>query len=72
MSNLTIAKLKPEITAKYPIKVYIDNQLVWDTTYDALTIYNEVLSSSKIVKEISYEFIDSRHSIARIVTKGVQ
>lgn len=68
MSKLTISELKPQITAKYPVKIYIDGQLVWDNFYDALTIYNEVLSSNKLVKDVNYESVDDHHSIARITT----
>ncbi len=70
-SNLTLRDLKENIDSMCPVRLYIDNQLIWDDfADDDIKIYDEALDSDKIVACIVYEIADWHHSVVKVTLKG--
>ena len=69
-SDLTLRDLKESIDSMCPVRLYIDDQLIWDDfADDDIKIYDEALDSDKIIACIVYETTDWHHSIAKITLK---
>lgn len=68
-SELTLKDLKENIDEMCPIRLYINDQLIWDDFTDDLAIYDEALDSDKIVACIVYEIADWHHSVVKITLK---
>ena len=84
MSELTIRDLKMVITEMCPIKIVVDGVTVWDDNVDLTNLsdleaarclcknkekYWDVVSSSKIVTNISFEIVSYHHSFVNITTE---
>lgn len=84
ISELTIKDLMFVIGEMDPIKIIIDGITVWDDNIDLTSLsdleaarclcknkekYWDVVSSSKIVKNISFEIVDYHHSFVSITTE---
>ena len=68
-SELSLKDLKENIINMCPVRLYINDQLIWDDFTDDVKICDEALDSDKIVKCIVYEIVDWHHSIAKITLK---
>lgn len=68
-SELSLRDLKDDIDRMCPVRLYINDKLIWDDFKDDIKIFNDALDSDKIVKCIVYEIVDWHHSIAKITLK---
>ena len=68
-SSLKIKDLDCEIESMCPIRIYINDFLVWDDDIDSLDKYSLILDKEDIVSEIRFEIVQFHHSIVYITTE---
>jgi len=68
-SDLSLRDLKDDIDRMCPIRLYINDELVWDDFKDDIKILNDALDSDDIVTCIVYEIADWHHSIVKVTLK---
>lgn len=68
-SSVMIKHIDYVIEAMCPIKIYINEFLVWDDDVDNLDIYDDILKREDIVTNISFEIVQFHHSIVYITTE---
>ena len=75
-SSLRICDFSEIIQKTCPIKIFINNEVVWDdeaydvSNYqDSIAQYNEVLNREDIVLSITFDIVMFHHSIVYIETE---
>ena len=83
-TELTLFNLKRVITEMHPIKVFVNNILVWDDDVDLTNMtsyteaieamakneekYNNIFSNPNYVLAVNFQIVDYHHSIVRVTT----
>ena len=83
-TELTLFDLKQVITEMHPIKVFVNNILVWDDDVDLTNMtsyaeaveaiaenkkkYEDIFSKPNYVLAVNFEIVDYHHSIVRVTT----
>jgi hypothetical protein len=60
-SELSLRDLKDDIDRMCPVRLYINDKLIWDDFKDDIKVFNDALDSDKIVKCIVYEIVEAKH-----------
>lgn len=68
-TNLTIYDIKETISSLRPVRIYIDDKLVWDDDKDSLINYEAILRLDLVVTELKFTIVDHHHSYVAIKTK---
>lgn len=76
MSELTIKDLSENITEMCPVRIFINDTIVWDDDMDnelsrdeLFEKYNVIMNRTDIVKSIVYKIIHLHHSEVYITTE---
>ena len=69
ISTIKIKDLKATIFSMNPIKLYLDNRLVWDENTDKIDFLFALLERYDFVSELCFKVVDFHHSIVYITTR---
>ena len=75
-SSLRICDFTEMINNLYPIKIFINSELIWDDDFydiseyhDSIIVYNEILNRKDIVLSITFDVVMFHHTIVYIETE---
>ncbi len=75
-SSLRICDFTEMINNLYPIKIFINSELIWDDDFydiseyhDSIIAYNEILNRKDIVLSITFDVVMFHHTIVYIETE---
>ena len=75
-SSLRICDFTEMINNLYPIKIFINSELIWDDDFydiseyhDSIIAYNEILNRKDIVLSITFDVVMFHHTIMYIETE---
>ena len=68
LSELTMEDIKETVDSLRPLKVYVNEKVVWDEDNDSLAEYEALFKPDIIVAEIKFTIVSFHHSYVKITT----